>query len=550
MTSNFDYGRKRVLIVDDQRAFQVMLKTMLLNFGCRVVDYAQHAEEAIKMCRHEKYDLLLVDYNLGSGLNGRELFEHLKSHDMLDTESMFFLVTGDNSKAIVLSALQMTPDDYLMKPFSQNELNLRIQKAFAKKNTLLPIFNEVKNKNVNNILIECDKVIAESKRYRNYCLLFKAELLMENKRYQEARLILEAFVKVHPHTQAQLLLGRVYYLEKNYAQAIPILSAIVKSNPMLLDSYDWLAQCFKDGGDYEQALSIVQRAIKHSHLSLSRQHLLAELALDTNKPLIAKEAFFAILMQTKNTINQNAEHLINYIQAIILVAINEDDDFKQGRLLQEISGLFHRSGHHYPYIDEDELLALEGYSMASIHKVKGDTAKAKNTLLKSNSELLTTPEQIPDWLGPQLVQLLIDLEEFDHADNCKPHVKHANTNSQKLLANISGKKDQSQVQFNQHNRLGIKAFIDNRFEQALEHFEQALKLAPLNSGAALNKVQVCLALLKRLNKPWPEMTNMINGIFKTLENYPLVEQQHERKLELKKEFNNQRMHAKQRDAKQ
>ncbi|NQZ50814.1 MAG: response regulator, partial [Moritella sp.] len=342
------------------------------------------------------------------------------------------------------------------------------------------------------------------------------------------------------------LLGRVYCLEKKYQQAIPLLSDIIKSNPMILDGYDWLAQCFKDGGDSEKALSIVQRAIKYSHLSLDRQKLLAELALDTNMNAIAKEAFFAILMQTKNTIHQDPQHLINYVQAIILVAKNEEDKFKQGRLLQEISGLFHRPSQQHPYVEEDALLALEGYSLASIHNVKGNQVKAKSTLLKSNEAYLTEPEAMPEWLGPQLVNLLVDLEEFGFAEKLTPFIQHSNAHSEKLLASIRGEEDSKEVHFQHHNRLGIEAFTDGDLEVALQHFETALSIAPLNTGAALNKVQVCIALLVKVERPWPEVTKKIADIFIELKDFPLSEQQSERKAELRKEFNIQRMHEKKR----
>ena len=548
MNQNFDYRNKRVLIVDDQRAFQIMLKTMLLNFGAKDVTHVGSAEDALKLCRNDSYDLLLVDYNLGSGLNGRQLFEALKNDNLLPIHTVFFLVTGDNSKAIVLSAIQMSPDDYLMKPFSQHELNLRIQKAFNKKAALLPIYQAIKDNNFELTMEECDNAIIYSARYRNFCRLFKAELLIEKERFSEARIILEEFIEEHPHTQAQLLLGRVYYLEKNYQQAIPLLSDIVKYTPMLLEGYDWLAHCFRDGGDSEKALQIVQRAIKHSHLSLDRQGLLAELALDTNMLAVAKEAFFAILMQTKNTIHQDPKHLINYVQAIVLVAKNESDQFKQGRLLQEISGLFHRSSQQHPYVEEDELLALEGYSLASIHNVKGNQVKAKHTLFKSNEAYLVEPEATPEWLGPQLANLLIDLEEFEFAEKLQPYIQHSSSHSEKLLACITGTEDSKEVEFKHHNKLGIEAFSEDKLEVALKHFETALSIAPLNTGAALNKVQVCIALLVKVERPWPEITKKIADTFIELENFPLSEQQAERKAELRKEFNIQRMHEKKRTA--
>lgn len=546
MKSAFEYRDKRILIVDDQRAFQVMLKTMLMNFGARDIVCAQNADEAIKQCKNERFDLLLVDYNLGSGQNGRQLFETLKSNNLLSIDCVFFLVTGDNSKAIVLSAIQMTPDDYLMKPFSQNELNLRIQKAFCKREQLLPIYLALADKNSDSAILECDKIINCSSRYRNFCRLFKAELLIDKERYSEARELLENFIDEHPSTQAQLLLGQIYYLEKQYHKAITLLTQLIKTNPMLLDSYDCLAQCFKEGGDKEQALTIIQKAIFHSHLSLPRQRLLAELALDTNSLDIAKEAFFSILMQTKHTIHQHPEHLINYIQTLVIIAKQEEDKSKQGRLLQEINGLFHRPNQQHPYVEQNELCALEGYSLASVHQVKGDEAKAKKMLLNSTENYLIDPDTIPEWLGPQLVHLLVELGEPEHAKHCQPFVKHTSVHGQKLLEINRQIDNPKQTQFQVYNQLGIDAFTREQFNEALNHFENALAIAPLNTGAKLNKIQACLGLLKNADVPWPEMIEKVRCLFKGFEDFPLSEKLTRRKQSLKKEFNLYLMNEKKR----
>ena len=208
--------------------------------------------------------------------------------------------------------------------------------------------------------------------------------------------------------------------------------------------------------------------------------------------------------------------------------------------------MFHRPSQQHPYVEEDALLALEGYSLASIHNVKGNQVKAKSTLLKSNEAYLTEPETTPEWLGPQLVNLLVDLEEFGFAEKLTPFIQHSNAHSEKLLASIRGEEDSKEVHFQHHNKLGIEAFTDGDLEVALQHFETALSIAPLNTGAALNKVQVCIALLVKVERPWPEVTKKIADTFTELENFPLSEQQTERKAELKKEFNIQRMHEKKR----
>ena len=47
---------------------------------------------------------------------------------------------------------------------------------------------------------------------------------------------------------------------------------------------------------------------------------------------------------------------------------------------------------------------------------------------------------------------------------------------------------------------GIKAYQAGELEQALGHFREALRRAPANTGAALNKIQVLLQLMQKNRK--------------------------------------------------
>ncbi len=54
--------------------------------------------------------------------------------------------------------------------------------------------------------------------------------------------------------------------------------------------------------------------------------------------------------------------------------------------------------------------------------------------------------------------------------------------------------------YQQLNELGIKAYQSGELEQALGHFREALRRAPANTGAALNKIQVLLQLMQKNRK--------------------------------------------------
>ena len=78
----FRYDDKKILVVDDQRAFHVMLKTMLSNQGAKDIVFVESTDQAVKVATKQKFDIYLFDYNLGSGKNGVQLFDYLKIYKL------------------------------------------------------------------------------------------------------------------------------------------------------------------------------------------------------------------------------------------------------------------------------------------------------------------------------------------------------------------------------------------------------------------------------------------------------------------------------------
>lgn len=65
MDKTLELNNKRVLLIDDQKPFQVMLKGLLLNLGAQDVQVKTTGEAGIAAYIKNPHDILLVDYNLG-----------------------------------------------------------------------------------------------------------------------------------------------------------------------------------------------------------------------------------------------------------------------------------------------------------------------------------------------------------------------------------------------------------------------------------------------------------------------------------------------------
>jgi two-component system response regulator MprA len=115
-------GAVRVLIVDDDPELRVFLRTELELDGYACAEAAT-GQQALTLARQEHWDLLLLDWSLPD-FSGVELCQRLRRTD--NTTPVLMLTARDDVKERV-EALDAGADDYLTKPFSQEELLARMR---------------------------------------------------------------------------------------------------------------------------------------------------------------------------------------------------------------------------------------------------------------------------------------------------------------------------------------------------------------------------------------------------------------------------------------
>ncbi|WP_432452264.1 MULTISPECIES: response regulator [unclassified Agarivorans] len=542
MATQYNYSGKKILIVDDQRAFQVMLKAMLQNFGASDVYFATTGEAAVKACRKRKFDILLVDYNLGTGKNGGQLLEELRVSKLLEVDALFFIISGDNNKSMVLSALEMEPDEFITKPFSQFQLHNRLARAHLKRQSLRDIYHALADKNYSKVIELCDQQIEKESRYSNYCKNLKVEAQIALGEYENAKLALEAILKERKQTWAKATLGRVYLLLDENKKAIDTLSRSIAESPLLLTAYDWLARAYRAEGNIEKALETVLKASKLAVNSLERQQLLASLAIDAGELSLAKETFSTILQLARRSIHRGPHHLCNYVRSLIDEAQGEEDLYRKNRLLQEVNSVLFHARREEGKDEDFNFDAFEGISQARVHATKGELNKAKRLLFSSNDGLLDSPEKVAVELLPDTFLTLNSVGEFEYAMPFAEELeKRDNIDPISLSSAHKVLKDEDFEQklglFREYNKMGIDAYEEQRYDEATSHFDKALQVAPGNTGAILNKIQ---AILKQINLSDKgvsgQLLNDCKVTIKLLDGLKLNENHAERYSTLKNEF--------------
>lgn len=119
---NRDYIRqKKILLVDDETEILKMIVNFLKEDGYTQIHTAKTAEEAAAAVADWEPDIAVLDVMLPDG-NGFELFEQIRRTRNMPV--LFLTARGEDEDRI--RGLGLGADDYMVKPFLDRELLLRI----------------------------------------------------------------------------------------------------------------------------------------------------------------------------------------------------------------------------------------------------------------------------------------------------------------------------------------------------------------------------------------------------------------------------------------
>ena len=500
----FSYKDKRILIVDDQRPFHIMLKTMLTNQGANNISFADSAENAAKIAQLKEFDIYLIDYNLGSGKNGAQLLDYLRQNELIPSKALCFIITGDNNKGMVLTAIENAPDDYLMKPFSQTLLFNRLSKADEKKNALSDIFLALKEEDFQQAVHLCKERLTANNKYRGICKNLLADIFISTKDYTAAEKILTKMVEKRPLIRASITLGKVYCLQHKYSEAIKILKNIIFNHPMQMEAYQWLSRAYQGSGDLNNALNMLTRAANMTHHSIEKHQEVAQLAHEMNEHQVMLSSYHSILLLSRNSFYPDPCHLANYIRSIINYAGAQEETSTKNNILKKVNSTLYKSRFEEGRNKDFDFNSFDEICQANVFFAQGELLKAKRRILNTLEKSKPDVEKLDNTLLCESLFSLLDIGEFEYAAPYLKELKQRDIIDPSTLIAINQKTGNTLEKrienFKAHNRLGIKAFEGKNFSTALDHFNQAINLEPLNSGALLNRVHVYILLLKQSTK--------------------------------------------------
>ena len=115
---------KNCLVVDDSRVIRKVSRHILESLGFSVNE-AENGQDALDRCGEAMPDVVLLDWNMPV-MSGIEFIVQLRQRPGGDVPKVVFCTT-ENDVAHIREAISAGADEYVMKPFDHETLQIKLQ---------------------------------------------------------------------------------------------------------------------------------------------------------------------------------------------------------------------------------------------------------------------------------------------------------------------------------------------------------------------------------------------------------------------------------------
>jgi len=118
----------KILVVDDMSTMRRIVKNIMKQLGFANVEEAENGEEALIKLRADSFGFIISDWNMPV-MTGIELLRAVRADEKLKTIPLL-MVTAEAKKENLIEAIQAGVSNYIVKPFTAEVLQEKMNKIF------------------------------------------------------------------------------------------------------------------------------------------------------------------------------------------------------------------------------------------------------------------------------------------------------------------------------------------------------------------------------------------------------------------------------------
>ncbi len=307
----------RALLVEPHAGMRVSLHNMLNLCGITKIEHALTAGTAVRAIQNKVFDLVLCEYDLGVGQDGQQLLEDVRHHKLTPLSTIFIMVTAERAYEKVVSAAELAPSDYLLKPFTADMLLERVLKAIEKRKAFVEVHNLMEDGLVRESITACMEGERIHTKYAIDFMRLRAELHVILGEADEAEQLYQTLYELKAVAWARLGLAKTLFMQGRYKEAEDILTNLVAENNKYMDAYDWLAKTHEAIGALPEAKTVLDSAVAVSPHAVRRLRKLGHLALETGDIDTAESVLKKVVSKAKFSEFRDPEDHVKLVNALV-----------------------------------------------------------------------------------------------------------------------------------------------------------------------------------------------------------------------------------------
>lgn len=499
MSNISKFSDKWVLVIDDMEGMRSQLRMSLTNSGFAKLHIVANIREALERMANNRYDVILCDYSLGDSTDGQQFLEHLRTNDLISRNTIFVMITAEQAYEKVVAASECAPDDYLLKPFTAGQFNVRLEKLLERQQYFASIDKATDAKDWTRVIAECDKALPAKNKYFLELCKTKAAALIHSNRPEEAASLYRDVLALRPIGWARLGLARALGQLGKKEEAQQLAKDILSDSPQFMAAYDFLGGQLASSGDKKAALDVLQKARTVSPGTMSRIRELSTLAVSSGQPELAESVMRQALQKHKySPVRQVNDY------AILSKALTN-----QGKADEALSVV---ADARKDFRDENSQIILAATESVA-HRAAGNDELAEAALARAMTGDINT---LPAGAVTAIADACFALGKEDEANKLLRHAIQNNPEDETIKSKVhdiltaAGKEiteadamiEESTQEIIRINNDGVRKAESGQFDEAVELLCEAADRLPNNLQIVGNAALViALHLVKNGNDP-------------------------------------------------
>jgi len=312
----------KVLIIDGQTLVHEVIKSALLELDIKQVQSAENAYFALRLCEQNRFDVVLVSFDVKSDKDGFNLLEEMKFKGFITSTTIVIFLSADTSSGLVNCVVELQPNDFWVKPLDRHKTEKRFIYLFNIKKKLYRLNYCVDKQEYATAIYYADRQLADPGLMQFHPQINRVvgDCLLQLFQFERAESFFKTLLEQYKYGWVSVNLTRSLLKQDKLEEAQILIDQLLERDDTRFTTYDVLAEYYIEKEDYEKGYEIIKEATKLAPRNISRNKKywnLARLNHDRHGQYLATQN---MAKYAKNSIHDSPHLALNVIRAAIDLA--------------------------------------------------------------------------------------------------------------------------------------------------------------------------------------------------------------------------------------